>query len=148
MDKRHLINVTLLLSALACTPLSATEQIEVSGSIQYERKNLIKSIALHLHQKGLDKEAAVKISGELAGEDALRFSLMAENLMAHCSELNGGEVIEYFSQEALYRQKVELHSYGYLVGMVTKIKQRSPDEKVLQQLSNIAKVNQSILKNV
>ena len=54
------------------------------------------------------------------------------------------EVLEYLSTKALYKQNLDFHSYDHLVGMVSKIKQKSLDSKTLKQLHTIAKSNKQL----
>jgi len=66
---------------------------------------------------------------------------MIENLVNECSSLSKNEILEYMSTAALHRQNVHFDSYAHLVNMVSKIKQKSLDEKTLTKLSAIAKQN-------
>jgi len=144
MDKRHLITLTLLLSALAFTPLVAQEGEQHYTIAQVKPASVSDDVASILHEKGLDEDAAKSIARDLVSEDDARFTLMTENLLASCPTLQRDELMAYLSQEALHRQKVELNSYGQLVGMLTKIRQETPHRNVLQRLSHIAKLNEQI----
>jgi hypothetical protein len=143
MDKRNLITVTLLLSALAFSPLVAREGKSYTMS-QLQRTSVSEEIASKLHQQGLEEESAITMAKALVNDD-VHFTFMLENLLAHCDMLKRDEVLEYLSKAALFRQKVELHSYGQLVHMVTKINHAALDESVLQKLHTVAKLNQSIV---
>jgi hypothetical protein len=143
MDKRNLITVTLLLSALAFNPLVAREGESYTVS-QQQRNSVSDEIASRLHQQGLEEEAAVKLAKALVDDD-VHFAFMLENLLARCEMLERDEVLEYLSKAALFRQKVALHSYGQLVHMVTKIQRGAPDESVLQKLHTVAQLNQTIV---
>ena len=145
MDKRNIITLTLFLSALVFTPLVAQEgEFQLYTVTQQKPKRVSADIAATLHQKGLDADAALRIANDFVAHDDVRFSLMMENLLASCQTLTREEVLAYLSEEALHRQKVELYTYGQLVSMVTKVKKKTPDETVLNQLSSIAKHNQRL----
>ncbi len=143
MDKRHLITLTLILSVLAFSPLVAQEEHHYTIT-QVKSASVSEDVASILHEKGLEEDAAKSIARDLVSEDDTRFTLMAENLLISCPTLQRDELMTYLSQEALHRQKVELHSYGQLVGMFTKIRQETPQRDVLQRLSHIAKLNEQI----
>ena len=142
MDKRNFISVTLLVSALAFNPLVA-QQLNTNTNSQIERSTTVSSsIASILHKRGLDEDAAQEISNNLVdNEEDDRFALMIENLVNECSSLSKNEILEYMSTAALHRQNVHFDSYAHLVNMLSKIKQKSLDEKTLTKLSAIAKQN-------
>jgi hypothetical protein len=146
MDKRNLITLTLLLSALVFTPLIAQEGEQHYSIVQVKPAGISDEIASALHEQGLDEDAAMRTAARFVEDDA-RFTLMTENLLASCSTLTREELLAYLSREALYRRPVALHSYGQLVSMLTKIKQQTPDREVLQKLSHIAKYNEDIVKS-
>ncbi len=144
MDKRNFISVTLLVSALAFNPLVA-QQLNIITSSQIKQNTTVSSsIASILHKRGLDEDAAQEISNNLVEEEDELFALMIDNLVSECDSLSKDEILEYLSTAALYRQEVHFDSYAQLVNMVSKIKQRSLDEKTLAKLSTIAKQNKEI----
>jgi len=145
MDKRNIITLTLFLSALVFTPLVAQEgEFQLYTVTQQQPNRISADIAATLHQKGLDADAALRIANEFVKSDDVRFGMMFDNLLASCETLDRKELIAYLGEEALHRQKVELHSYGQLVSLVTKIKQHAPNDTVRKKLSDIAKRNNSI----
>ncbi len=145
MDKRNIISVTLLVSALAFNPLVA-QQLNVNiVSSQVERNTVSSSIASILHKRGLDEDAAEEISNNFVEEEDELFALMIDNLVNECNSVSKNEILEYLSTEALYRKYVHFDSYAQLINMVTKIKKKSLDEMTLKQLSTIAKKNASIV---
>ncbi len=143
MDKRNFISVTLLVSALAFNPLVA-QQLNTNTSSQIQQSTVSSSIASILYKRGIDEDAAQKISNNLVDEEDELFALMIDNLLKTCSHINKEEVLEYLSTAALYRQNVHFDSYAQLVNMVSKIRQKPLDEKTLQQLSTTAKLNKEI----
>ncbi len=145
-NKRNLITLTLLLSALVFTPLMAQEGEHHYTITQVKPASVSDEIASVLHDQGLDEDAAVRVAARFV-EDDTRFTVMAEMLLASCKTLKREELIAYLSREALYRQPVSLHSYGQLVSMLTKIKQQTPDRETLQKLSHISKINERLIQS-
>lgn len=144
MDKRNFISVTLLVSALAFNPLVA-QQLNINTSSQIKPHTVSSSIASILHKRGLDEEAARKISNNLVDEEDELFALMMDNLVNECNYVSKDEILEYLSTAALFRQNVHFDSYAHLVNMVSKIKQKPLHEKTLIKLSAIAKKNALIV---
>lgn len=144
MDKRNFISVTLLVSALAFNPLVA-QQLNINTSSQIKPHTVSSSIASILHKRGLDEEAARKISNNLVDEEDELFALMMDNLVNECNYVSKDEILEYLSTAALFRQNVHFNSYAHLVNMVSKIKQKPLHEKTLIKLSAIAKKNALIV---
>jgi len=146
MDKRNIISVTLLVSALAFNPLVATE-LTTSTSSQRQINSVSSSIAHILHKRGIDEDMAKEISENLIDEEDELFTAMIDNLVNEYSSLTKEEVHEYLSTAALYRQRVDFDSYSHLISMVSKIKGKALNEQNLQQLSRVAKLNKEISVN-
>ena len=145
MDKRNLISVTLLVTALAFNPLFAQHNIKTSQFIQENR--VTSKIASILHKRGLDEDAAKEISENFVSEDEELFALMINNLLHGCDDIKKEEVLEYLSSAALHRQSIKLDTYAQLVSMVSKIKQKKLDSKVLDQLKVVAQSNEIFAEN-
>lgn len=143
MDRRNLISVTLLVTALAFNPLFAEHTIKTN--IQVKENRVTSNIASILHKRGLDEDAAQEISKDFVNENDELFAMMIENLLEGCNSVNRDEIMEYLSRVALHKQDVHFGSYGQLVHMVSTIKQKALDESTLAQLSMIAKQNTLIL---
>jgi len=140
MDKRNLISVTLLVSALAFNPLVANE-LNTNTSSQRQINSISSSIAHILHKRGIDEDMAKEISKNLIDEEDELFAAMIDNLVNEYSSLTKEEVHEYLSTAALYRQRVDFDSYSHLINMVSKIKGKALNEQSLKQLSRVAKLN-------
>jgi len=140
MDKRNLISVTLLVSALAFNPLVANE-LNTNTSSQRQINSISSSIAHILHKRGIDEDKAKEISKNLIDEEDELFAAMIDNLVNEYSSLTKEEVHEYLSTAALYRQRVDFDSYSHLINMVSKIKGKALNEQSLKQLSRVAKLN-------
>jgi|GEM_PF-777071 len=145
MDRRNLISVTLLVTALAFNPLLAQHNIKASSLVQENR--VTSKIASILHKRGLDEDTAKEISEDLVDGDEELFALMLNNLLHGYSDLKKDEVLEYLSKAALHRQHIELDSYAQLVSMVSKIKQKLLDKDTLEQLNTVAKSNAYFVKS-
>jgi hypothetical protein len=143
MDKRNLIGVTLLVSALAFNPLIATE-LNTNITSQRQINSVTSSIAHILHKRGIDEDMAKEISKNLIDEEDELFAAMIDNLVNEYSSLTKEEVHEYLSTAALYRQRVDFDSYSHLINMVSKIKGKVLNEQSLKQLSTVAKLNKEI----
>jgi hypothetical protein len=102
------------------------------------------SISSLLYSRGLDKDAADEMSENLVSdEDEILLAMLIEDLDRQ-NIVSRKEVLEYLSTIALHKQKLDFHSYDHLVGMVSKIKQKSLDGKTLKQLHNIAQNNKQL----
>jgi len=143
MDKRNIISVTLLVSALAFNPLVATE-LNTNTSSQRQINSVSSSIANILHKRGIDEDMAKEISENLLDKEDELFTAMIDNLVNEYSNLTKEEVHEYLSTAALYRQSVDFDSYSHLISMVSKIKGKALNEQSLQQLSRVAKLNKEM----
>ncbi|MEN8727877.1 MAG: hypothetical protein ABF276_07945 [Sulfurovum sp.] len=144
MNKQNFISVTLLVSALTFNPLVAKQQ-NINTSTQFEHINVTSSIASILHKRGLDEDAAQKISENFVNEEDEIFAMMIANLLSGCDSINKDEVMEYLSRVALHKQDIHLDNYAQLVHMLTTIKQKVLDKGTLTQLSVIAKQNALML---
>jgi hypothetical protein len=143
MDKRNIISVTLLVSALAFNPLVATE-LTTNASSQRQINSVSSSVAHILHKRGIDEDMAKEISENLLDEEDELFTAMIDNLLNEYSNLTKEEVLEYLSTSALYRQRVDFNSYSHLISMVSKIKGKALNEQNLKQLSTVAKLNKEM----
>ncbi len=143
MDKRNIISVTLLVSALAFNPLVATK-LTTNTSSQRQINTVSSSLAHILHKRGIDEDMAKEISKNLIDEEDELFVAMINNLVNEYSSLSKEEVYEYLSTAALYRQRVDFDSYSHLINMVSKIKGKALNEESLKQLSRVAKLNKEM----
>ncbi len=143
MDKRNIISVTLLVSALAFNPLVATE-LNTNTTSQRQINSVTGSIAHILHKRGIDEDMAKEISQNLTEDEDELFAAMINNLLNGYSDLSKEEILEYLSTAALYRQTVDFDSYSHLIHMVSEIKEKPLNEQSLKQLSRVAKLNQEL----
>ncbi len=144
MNKQNFISLTLIISGLALNPVMANAVLTTVSQSQNINDSVSSSISSLLYSRGLDKDAADEISENLVSEEdeallaRIIQDLDRENIVSR------KEVLEYLSTKALYKQNLDFHSYDHLVGMVSKIKQKSLDSKTLKQLHTIAKSNKQL----
>ena len=144
MNKQNFISLTLIISGLALNPVMANAVLTTVSYSQNINDSVSSSISTLLYSRGLDKDAADEISENLVSEEdedlvkGLIQDLDRENIVSR------KEILEYLSTKALHKQSLDFHSYDHLVGMVSKIKQRSLDSKTLKQLQNIATNNKQL----
>jgi len=150
MDKRKLVTLTLFLSTLAVLPLSANIQrsvdygIVVSLSEHDEQYAFSERIASFLENKGLETEAAERLSKKLTGEKSRIFDHKVQTLLSHCPELDETALVAYLSEAALHQSSVKLEEYGDLVSMMTSILHKAPEKAMLRTLHYVAKINRTI----
>ena len=143
MSKQNFITVTLLVSALAFNPLTATELNTKVTSSQRQINSISTSIATVLHHRGLDEDAAYELSKDLTGNDDM-FEVMLSNLLNHYPNIEHDEIVEYLSTSALYRQSVDLASYDHLVNLVSKVHNHVLTGHELNRLQTVSKLNQLV----
>ena len=145
MSKENILRITLFVSVLAFNPVVA-ETLNPRQNIQTQQTNsVVESMASILHKRGLDAEAAQRLSQNFVAQDEALFALMMENLLSTCKSINKEELLTYLSNEALFRKSVALESYDQLVSMVSKIKQKSLDKVTLTALQIVSKENQQLI---
>ena len=144
MNKQNFISLTLIISGLALNPVMANAVLTTVSYSQNINDSVSSGISTLLYSRGLDKDAADEISENLVSEEdedllkALIQDLDRENIVSR------KEVLEYLSTKALHKQNLDFHSYDHLVGMVSKIKQKSLDSKTLKELHTIVKINKQL----
>lgn len=143
MENRNLLRVTLLVSALAFNPLSATEVNIANVSSQRQFSSIANTIASILHKRGLDEDVSHAFSQDLVENEAL-FTAMLSNFLNHYPDISQEEVFEHLSTAALHRQNIQFDSYDHLVNMASKIQGKVLNEKALDQLRSISRLNQMI----
>ena len=136
--KNNFIKATVFITALILTPVTVSP---LNANKQVKRNSVVSNIATILHKRGLDENAAQKISQNFVGENEELFALMLRNLENGCSKLTHNEILDYLSNSALFRKNVNLHDYSQLVSMFYQIKNEHSDKTTLQELENIATKN-------
>ncbi len=135
---KNIFTATLFITTLILTPVIISP---LSASTQVKQNSLTSSIAKILHKRGLDEDAARKITKEMIGEDDEQFEAMIRNLENGCAVLTQNEILEYLSKKALFKESVALNSYSFLVNMVHSIKNTPLDKQTLKELKTIEQKN-------
>ena len=152
MNKQNFLTLTLIISGLALSPVVAEEvnlnraDMESAPTLktQQESQSIRSGISTVLYNRGLEKKTADKLATTMLElEDEIYLSPLLETLDEK-NIVSKDEVLGYLSTAALYRQTLDLKKYDVLVGMVSKIKQKSLDAHTLKQLSYLAKVSKEV----
>ena len=144
MNKQNFITLTLVISGLVLNPVIAETVPHTVSQTQQFNQSVVSKISTILHKRGLDEDVAEEMASNLVDEeDELLLAMMMQVLQVQ-NIVTKEEVLEYLSDAALYKHKLDFKSYDHLVGMVTKIKQTSLDPHTLKQLSHLTKVNQQL----
>ena len=144
MKKQNFITLTLIVSGLALNPAMAEAVLTTASHSQKINHSVSYSISSLLYSRGLDKDKADEISENFVSEeDEALLAMLIEDLDRQ-NIVSRKEVLEYLSTKALYRQNLDFHTYDHLVSMVTMIKEKSLDSKILKQLQYIAITNKQL----
>ena len=146
MSKEYMIlRITLFVSVLAFNPVAA-ETLKHITNIQTQQETRVSTgIANILYKRGLDKDVAEELSQNLVAEDEELFTLMLENILHGCKNINKDALLTYLSNEALFRKSVDLQSYDQLVAMISKVKQKALDADTLKALQSVTKQNRQLI---
>ena len=145
MSKENILRITLFVSVLAFNPAVA-QTLKPHTDIQKQQETrVLISIADILHKRGLDADAAEALSQNFIPKDEELFTRMMKNLLNGCKSITEDGLLAYLSNEALFRKSVKLESYDQLVGIVSKIQNKSLDPLTLKALQAVAKKNTHLL---
>jgi len=144
MNKQKFITLTLVISGLVLNPVMAETVHHTVSQTQQFNQSVTSNISTILHNRGLDEDVAEEMALNLLNEeDEMLLSVLMQALEIQ-NIVTKDEVLEYLSDAALHKQKLDFKSYDHLVGMVSKIKQKSLDPHTLKQLSHLTKVNKQL----
>lgn len=145
MHKQNLLTITLIVTGLALNPVMAENELRTVSTSVNVNHTVISSISSILHKRGLDADAADALAANFVSvEDEILLAMLIEKLEAE-NIVNKSDVLAYLSDAALHRQTFDFHSYDHLIGMVSKLTQKSLDNNTLAQLRLITKQNASML---
>ena len=140
MNRENLLRVTLFVSIMILNPLWA-EQRELQQPTQStQQQGITAQVAQTLYKRGLEKEAAERLSDTYIQEDEL-LSRMLVTLLHEYPQINREEALSYLATQVLHRKKVTLDSYDSLIAMVSSIQKRPPDTRELNALHRAAQIN-------
>ena len=144
MNKQNLITLTFIISGLVINPVMAETVQHTVSQNQHINQSVASKVSSILRNRGLDEDVAETLALNLVQEeDELLLAMMMEALQIG-NIVKKDEVLEYLSHAALYKQTLDFKSYDHLVGMVSKIKQKSLDTYTLTQLSHVIKINKQL----
>jgi hypothetical protein len=144
MNKQNFLTLTLIISGLALNPVMADLVVDRAVSTQNINHSISSNIASILYNRGLEEETAEELAAVVVDEEDEIFLAMLLQTLDAKKIVSREEVLDHLSSVALHKQKIDFKSYDNLVGMVSKIKQKSLDENTLKQLSYLAKVNKQL----
>ncbi|GIU00035.1 hypothetical protein TSL6_05410 [Sulfurovum sp. TSL6] len=144
MHKQNFITLTLIISGLALNPVMANAVLTTVSQSQNINDSVSSGISSLLYSRGLEKDAADEISENFVSEEDEELLARLIQDLDRANIVSRKEVLEYLSTKALHKQNVDFDSYDHLVGMVSKIKQKSLDSKTLKQLQIIASSNKQL----
>lgn len=144
MSTRKFINVTLVVSALAGSPVVMAQLHQRNLEMQVQNDgihtDIISDIASVLYNKGLEKEVAEKLTSDFIKGREESFARIMETF-TKLDAISKEQVLEYFSMAVLFREDFQPDSYTDLSNAVLKMTQRSLDEKSKKILINLSKQN-------
>ena len=76
-------------------------------------------------------------------KDEILLATMIHHLELH-DIVTKKEVLKYLSDLALHRQTIDFKSYDHILGMVSKISQKSIDSQTRKYLSDMVKINKQL----
>ena len=148
MNRQNFLRVTLFVSVLALNPAAAEVNLRTGCDItatQDQNQNLIKSgIADLLEAKGLEREAAERISQDFVSSNGVHLAAMVQNITEN-TRLTKEEILSYLGNEALFGKDIRLDRYDALIQMHTKITQAVPDAMTRTRLRGVATLNQTLV---
>ena len=144
MNKQNFLTLTLIISGLALNPVLADAELNRVSLSQTLNHSVTSSISTILFNRGLDEDVADELAANLVDEEDEMFLAMLVQTLDAKNIAGREEVLEYLSTVALHKQNIDFKKYDNLVGMVSKIKQKSLDTNTLNQLGYIAKINKQL----
>ena len=144
MNKQNFITLTLIISGLVLNPVMAETVHHTVTQNQHINQSVVSNISTILHKRGLDEGVAEEMASNLVNEeDEMLLAVMIETLQMQ-NIVTKNEVLAYLSHAALHKQQLDFKSYDHLVGMVSKIKEKSLDPSTLKELSHLTKINKQL----
>jgi len=148
MNRQNFLRVTLFVSVLALNPVVAEVNLRTDSDItatQEQNQNTIKhSIADVLETKGLERDAAERISQDFVTSNGAYLTSMVQNITEN-TRLTKEEIVGYLGNEALFGKDIKLECYDSMIQMHTKITGTLPDAATLIQLKRAATLNQTLV---
>ena len=140
MNRENLLRITVFVSIMVLNPLWAERAGLELPTQTRQQQSLTAEIAQTLYRRGLDQEAAARISDASVEEDEM-LSRMLATLLHEYPQISRDEALAYLATLALQRQRIQLDSYDSLIAMVTSIQKRPPDTRALRALQRATQIN-------
>jgi len=140
MNRENLLRITVFVSIMVLNPLWAERAGLELPTQTRQQQSLTAEIAQTLYRRGLDQEAAARISDASVEEDEM-LSRMLATLLHEYPQISRDEALAYLATLALQRQRIQLDSYDSLIAMVTSIQKRPPDAQALWALQRATQIN-------
>ncbi len=140
MNRQNMLRITLFISVLAFNPAVAQtlNQRTLSAIETQEQKTLGSDISKMLMEKGLEKEAAEKLSQNFMEIHSESLEKMVDNIVVS-GIASHEEVVAYLGEEALFRRDTDLSRYDVLVHMLTRLHKREKlGKETLAALQKVA----------
>jgi len=148
MNRQNFLRVTLFVSALALNPAVAEVNLRTDSDItttQEQNQNTIKhGIADVLEAKGLERDAAERISQDFVTSNGAYLTSMVQNITEN-TRLTKEEILGYLGNEALFGKDIKLECYDTMIQMHTKITGTIPGVATRIQLKRAATFNQTLV---
>jgi len=142
MSTENILRITLFISVFALNPAMA-ERPKLQTQINTQELTAITAeISDILYARGLDADAAQKLSKNIVSKNEAQFLQMVENVINGCEVVSKEKLLIQLSKDALFRNEVALENYDHLIRMVAEMTQRPLDKPTLISLKEIAVKNQ------
>jgi hypothetical protein len=112
-------------------------QTRIRKSVKSELEDL-------LSQKGIESDAASEILSRVLSGDDMAVSIAISNYLDAVPSITYDALLQEVATRALFGKKVDFGSYDTLVSLTQSIEKSALNKMVLQELHEIANINQSL----
>jgi len=148
MSKQNVLRITLFVSVLAFNPAIAQigqrTDTETRLTESQKKQTITDDIAMCLEAKGLEADAAERISRLFVSENGAKMEKMVTNITEN-THLTKEAILSYLGNEALFGKSVSLDRYDTLVSMANRINGATPDPQIRTQLKITAEKNSELI---
>lgn len=137
MNTQNLLTLTLIISGLSLNPVMAQSQVEHRTQNQNTQHSLRGGISTHLHNRGLEEDAAKEIAEAFIADDDenLIAKLMATLQLQKIASRE--DILSYLSMAALHREKIDFRKPEALETMLSTIEKKVLTQESRRQLHDI-----------
>jgi len=140
MTTKNLLISTLLATSLTLGASAPRQRTQVS---QEKSISVPTQIVASLYNRGIERDAAKKLTQNMINTDEELFSLMVENFSSE-SEISMDDLSHELGKMALNRKVADFSSYSFLIKLAQSVKKESLSMDELHKVENIASKNQLI----